>query len=859
MNPYRISYTTPAGERVLPFVVGVIGDFSGNGLDLLPRFSERQFIDVDHASFDRAIEGLAPRLDLCLPDVLGVDVACSLALRSFADFTPAGIVERLPLLADTLAALQHDPTAGLRGAFLRQLDATLHHDEFLRLEGAWRGLHDLVRHAETSKLLKLRVLSASKDELSRDLKRATSFDQSRLFKRLYEDQIGRADGEPFGLLIVDYEFARGPDDVALLRGLAQIAAAAHAPLVAAPHPHFFGGFNWKTAALRLAKKHKGLQNEVRWANEYREWHELRDRHEASFVALVLPRVLARLPHHCVLGPELVYDEVTAAPPGAAHTRRCCWMSGAYIVGERIAKAFAQLEWPSAFIGEGPCVLPELPHFRIDTRGSTERVGPTEFVIEEGVGASLRSVGLLPLVQNGADHACVLLDGAPTLVEPTELPSLMAPVATKLATNMASLPAMLAGSRILHYLAMQWPWQPTDKNARALRVEVGERLNGWLASYASVDPDAGRPLKEAFVNVVEAWDRLDCWRLVAALLPRSSVECSALPVVSGRRRPSILPRFSLLFPARDADPRLNRPTRPAPAYSFEVDGVLDDLQMRLNFIGQPWRWHASDSEGRDVCISASARPFDSVLRIDPSANRFLLRIDPVPADTRTYESLCTTLREKFFPAIGARFVLALDGPQEIFAYYTPRDDQRRPRAVYRIARPHSDKPMGAAYWGDGNWIESQDIVRRYWNGFDADVDEISEDEAAHAVAGLDAGGKAAFRCPECARESLSLGLSLELVPSSDWDETALQLLCCWHCRFHAVGIYEEERRGSGAHWHHTGYRVSPQAFATLQSEIAQCIDRQNRQCRCPIHRRLGGQDPRSDFPTASAFNIAGRRD
>ncbi|MCP4647287.1 MAG: type VI secretion system contractile sheath large subunit, partial [bacterium] len=128
-----------------------------------------------------------------------------------------------------------------------QVNLIMHHEEFKTLEGSWRGLHHLVNNTETDETLKLRVMNISKKEVSKTLKKfkGTNWDQSPLFKKLYEEEFGTAGGEPYGCLVGDYFFDHGAQDVAILQGMAEIAAAAHTPFIAGSSPSLMNMESWQ--------------------------------------------------------------------------------------------------------------------------------------------------------------------------------------------------------------------------------------------------------------------------------------------------------------------------------------------------------------------------------------------------------------------------------------------------------------------------------------------------------------------------------------------------------------------------------------------------------------------------------------
>src|SRR6185437_16173652 len=382
--------------------------------------------------------------------------------------------------------------------------------------------------------------------------------------------------EPFGLLIADYEFALAPEHVRPLAMMAEIAAAAQAPLIAAPHYHIFGGFNWTTSARFLRRKHRALVESLATAPEFAEWRGLRERAEARFLALVLPRVLARPPYRVELAPDLAFDEIAAAN-GFMPMRHGCWMSGAYALGERIAEAFAGAGSFSGLLEEERCVLGGLPHFTLaQPSGPSEPVGPAEFTLSPEECTSLRALGLLPLEREAGDEATIFARGLPSFAEPITFDlEMAAPAQEEL-----NLSTALWASRFIHHLAMQWPRELSKRKPETLRRAIERRLNHWLDAYVATDAAPGRPLREGRVSIVEAWDREDCWRLVATLTPASSSPRLAKSACS-----------SMPFPAPVPEGARHHEPRGSPAYSFALAGTLDDLQRRLNARSEVWRWRA----------------------------------------------------------------------------------------------------------------------------------------------------------------------------------------------------------------------------------------------------------------------------
>lgn len=227
-----------------------------------------------------------------------------------------------------------------------QVAEIMHNEDFRKLEGSWRGLRYLVYNSETSANLKIRVLNVSKRELSRDLSKAVEFDQSKIFKTIYESEFGIAGGEPFGALVGDYEFGNSFEDIEALQNMSSVAAAAFAPFIAAAGPTLFG-FDDFTELSKPRDLEKIFQTK-----EYIKWRSFRESSDSRFVTLTMPRVLTRLP----FGPETLtidefdYNEAIKFGDKAMDHNNYCWSNASYILGSRLTDAFAKNGWCTAIRG-----------------------------------------------------------------------------------------------------------------------------------------------------------------------------------------------------------------------------------------------------------------------------------------------------------------------------------------------------------------------------------------------------------------------------------------------------------------------------------------------------------------------------
>ena len=405
-----------------------------------------------------------------------------------------------------------------------QLNEVMHHPRFLQLEGSWRGLNYLVMNSETGTSLKLRALNLPKRELLRDLTRAVEFDQSQLFKQIYENEFGTPGGEPYGALIGDYEWdATHPDDVEALRLMSNVAAGAFAPFISAANAKTFGFQSWTELSRPrdLAKIFDTI--------EYAKWRSFRDSEDARFVNLVMPRVVARLPYGATTKPidEFGYEEAPKDPAGTARPmdhEQYCWMNAAYVLGSRLTDAFAQTGFCVAIRGaEGGGKVENLPfHVFTSDDGDLDAKCPAEIGITDRREFELSSLGFLPLCHyKNTDYAVFF--GAQSTQRPKKYDR---PEATANAAISARLPYLMATSRFAHYLKVM----ARDKIGSFMEAPDCERwLNRWIQNYVNSNESAGQemkarfPLREARVEVREIPGRPGSYNAIAYLRPWLQME------------------------------------------------------------------------------------------------------------------------------------------------------------------------------------------------------------------------------------------------------------------------------------------------------------------------------------------------
>src|SRR5215203_3461080 len=347
-----------------------------------------------------------------------------------------------------------------------QLNEVMHAPEFQRLEATWRGLKYLLSQTETSTTLKIKVLNVSKKELLRDLQRAPEFDQSALFKKVYEEEFGVFGGAPFGALIGDYQFGKGPEDIELIERISQVAASAHAPFLTGADPQFFNLDTYTSldAPRDLAK--------VFDTTEYAKWKSFRASEDSRYVGLALPRVLARLPYgkNTVPVEGFAYEENV---DGTDHSKYC-WMNAAWALGARLTQAFSLYGWCASIRGvEGGGLVQGLPvHNFYTDEGDIAMKCPTEVPITDRREKELADMGFIPLVHcKGTDYAAFFS------VQSAQKPKVYDKDAANANARLsAQLPYILATSRFAHYLKAMM----RDKIGSFMsRTDAEVFLNRWI--------------------------------------------------------------------------------------------------------------------------------------------------------------------------------------------------------------------------------------------------------------------------------------------------------------------------------------------------------------------------------------------
>lgn len=435
-------------------------------------------------------------------------------MRTLAEEATAGTVQFNKNLTVTL----REAIAKIDAQISDQLAAIMHNDRFKQIEGSWRGLHYLVKNSEVSETLKIQMLNVTKKEIANDLAKATDFDQSQLYKKVYEEQFGTAGGMPFGTLIGDYYFSKSADDIELLQNISSVAAAGFTPFVSAADPKLFGMESFSELSNPM-----DLKQQFETA-DYIKWNSFRNSEDSRFVTLTMPRVLARLPYGKDTKPVegFAYEEAphddNGAPKAMDHDDYC-WMNAAYALAGRMTDAFAQYGWCTAIRGaEGGGMVSNLPtHVFASDDGDLDSKCPTEIGITDRREKELSDMGFLPLCHyKNTDYSVFF--GAQTTQKPKKYDR---PEATANAAISARLPYIMATSRFAHYLKVM----ARDKIGSFMEAKDCETwLNRWIANYVDATEGAGQeararyPLREARVEVREVEGAPGSYSAVAHLRP-----------------------------------------------------------------------------------------------------------------------------------------------------------------------------------------------------------------------------------------------------------------------------------------------------------------------------------------------------
>ena len=418
--------------------------------------------------------------------------AVQTAVRTLAEQALVGTA----LISDDVFKSIQSIIAELDRKLSEQVSLIMHHQDFQQLEGSWRGLHHLVTNTETDEQLKIRVVNISKKELGKTLKKfkGTAWDQSPIFKKIYEDEYGTPGGSPYGCLVGDYFFDHTAPDVEILSGMAQIAAASHTPFLSAASPTVMGFDSWQQLG-----DPRDLTKIFQTA-EYAPWRSLRASEDARYIGLAMPRYLSRLPYGAKTSPVDDFD--FEEDVGGADHSKYCWGNAAYLMATNVTRSFKMYGWCARIRGtESGGIVEGLPCHSFPTDdGGVDMKCPTEVAITDRREAELAKNGFMPVSHyKNTDYAVFM--GAQSLQKPQEFED---KDATANANLSARLPYLFAVCRFAHFLKCM----VRDKiGSFKERSEMESWLNRWINQYcvdssASETQKAERPLAAAEVVVSE---------------------------------------------------------------------------------------------------------------------------------------------------------------------------------------------------------------------------------------------------------------------------------------------------------------------------------------------------------------------
>jgi type VI secretion system protein ImpC len=421
------------------------------------------------------------------------------------------------VMSANLSATLDARVAELDRLISEQLSAVMHAPEFQKLESTWRGLHYLCKETSTGSMMKIKMINATKKDLIRDFKSALDFDQSVLFKKVYEEEFGTFGGAPFATLIGDFEISRQPEDMYFLEQMSHIAAAAHAPFIAAASPELFGLESYSELG-----KPRDLAKVFDTA-EYAKWKSYRESEDSRYAGLTLPRFLGRLPYNPKDGTTVEGFNFVEDVDGTDHNKYL-WCNTAWAFAARLTSAFENYGWCAAIRGvEGGGLVEDLPTHTFKTDdGEIALKCPTEIAITDRREKELSDLGLIPLVHcKNKDYAAFF--GAQSTQKPKKYDTDSANANSVLS---AQLQYMFAVCRIAHYMKAMMR-DKIGSFASANNVETF--LNRWIQQYVTSDDNASQevkaqhPLRDATVEVSEVPGKPGVYRAVSFIRPHFQLD------------------------------------------------------------------------------------------------------------------------------------------------------------------------------------------------------------------------------------------------------------------------------------------------------------------------------------------------
>jgi type VI secretion system protein ImpC len=427
------------------------------------------------------------------------------------------VMDGTVVMSNNLTATLDARVAELDRMISVQLSAVMHAPAFQKLERSWTGLNYLVRNSTSSTGQQIRMLNATKKELVKDFQSALEFDQSAIFKKVYEEEFGTFGGAPYGTLIGDFEISRQPEDLYFVEQMSHVAAASHAPFITAAAPELFGIETYGDLGKPrdLAKVFDTI--------EYARWKDFRASEDARYVGLTLPRFLGRLPYNPADGMSTEGFNFVEDVDGSDH-HKYLWCNASYAFATKLTTAFEDFGWCAAIRGvEGGGLVEDLPTHTFKTdEGEVALKCPTELAITDRREKELSDLGFISLVHcKNTSYAAFF--GAQSAQKAKKYNS---DAANANAVLSSQLQYIFAVSRIAHYMKAMM----RDKiGSFASASNVEDFLNRWLTQYVLLDDNASQekkaqfPLREASVQVMEVPGRPGVYRAVSFLRPHFQLD------------------------------------------------------------------------------------------------------------------------------------------------------------------------------------------------------------------------------------------------------------------------------------------------------------------------------------------------
>lgn len=404
----------------------------------------------------------------------------------------------------------------------KQLSEVMQQKDLQKLEGSWRGLQKLVKESELGRDLKIKMVDFTQEELLDQFEDAPAIDRSPLFNAVYQGEFGTAGGEPYGTFIGDYEFSAKDEDVALLRYMGEVAAACHAPFVAAANAEMFEFNDFQTFSEGKPVA-AGFDSPA-----YAAWNSFRESDDARYVTLTLPRTLARLPYggKGLSTDVFAYEELDTDMDGNPKPKsndQLVWSNAAYDLGLKMTQAYTASGWCTSIRGlDNGGKVENLPNLTYKSEaGDLLQQCPTEVNLTDEREKELSDLGFLPLVHYKSSNYAVFIGG-----QTTQKPKTFTdPDATANAAISARLPYIMASSRIAHYLKVMG----RDKLGSNLEApDIKRELQLWIDQYTNAgaignEQRAKTPLCESRIEVVEQPGKPGAYSAVAHLRPWLQLE------------------------------------------------------------------------------------------------------------------------------------------------------------------------------------------------------------------------------------------------------------------------------------------------------------------------------------------------